>query len=134
MSELASHSHVKQGTERNFGVVFGAVFGLIGLYPLLAQEGVRLWALAIAAVFFVLAFFAPRALSIPNKLWFKFGMLLGAIIAPIVMVLIYAIAVVPVGLALRLFGKDLLRVKLDKKANTYWIERSQPVGPMRDQF
>lgn len=122
------------GSEKGFGIIFAIVFSVIGLYPLLAGEGVRLWSLVVALVFFVLAYLAPKTLSVPNKLWFKLGMALGAIVAPIVMALVYIIAVTPTGLIVRLCGKDLLRQKLDKNAKSYWIERDQPVGSMKDQF
>jgi len=73
-------------------------------------------------------------LELPNKLWFKFGMLLGSIIAPVVMALVYFITVVPTGLIMRLLGKDLLKQKLDKNAKSYWIKRSEPIGSMKNQF
>jgi hypothetical protein len=82
----------------------------------------------------VLTFIAPKALSAPNKLWFKLGMALGAFVAPVVMTFVYFTTVVPIGLLMRLMGKDLLRQKLDKNAKSYWIERSQSIGSMRDQF
>jgi len=122
------------GSEKGFGVVFAIVFVLIGLYPLVHGGRVRLWALVAAFILLALAFLAPKALSVPNKLWFKLGMVLGAIIAPIVMALVYFTTVAPIGLIIRLTGKDLLREKLDKSAKSYWIERDQPVGSMKDQF
>ena len=82
----------------------------------------------------MLALLAPRALSSPNKLWFKFGLLLGSIVAPIVMALIYFVTILPTGLIMRLLGKDLLKPKLDKNAKSYWIERTEPVGSMKNQF
>ena len=85
-------------------------------------------------IFLFLAFIAPNTLSLPNKLWFKFGMLLGSIIAPIVMALVYFLTVLPTGLIMRLFGKDLLNRKLDKNAKSYWIERTEQMGSMKNQF
>ncbi len=122
------------GSEKSFGIVFAIVFSLIGLYPLVHGADVRLWALIIALVLLVLAFLAPKILSVPNKLWFKLGMALGAIVAPVVMALVYFTTVVPIGLIIRLMGKDPLREKLDKDADSYWIKRDQPVGSMKDQF
>lgn len=134
MSEHKQHIEVKRGSEKSFGIVFSVVFLLIGLYPLMSGEGVRPWSLIAALFFFVLAFIAPKALSAPNKLWFKLGMALGAFVAPVVMTFVYFTTVVPIGLLMRLMGKDLLRQKLDKNAKSYWIERSQSIGSMRDQF
>ncbi|MES9906103.1 MAG: SxtJ family membrane protein [Sedimenticola sp.] len=134
MSEFKSHLEVPMGSERSFGIVFAVVFASIGLYPLVGGGGIRLWALVVALVLLALAYWAPRTLSVPNKLWFKLGLVLGAIIAPIALALIYFAAVTPTGLIARLIGKDLLGQKLDKKAKSYWVERNQPVGSMKDQF
>ena len=122
------------GTERGFGVVFGVVGLIIACWPLMSGGSVRLWALALAMVFFVLAFARPSVLAPLNRLWFRFGLLLGAIIAPIVMALIFFLTVTPTGLILRLFGKDPLNQKSDKAAKSYWIERKEPVGSMKNQF
>ena len=134
MSEIEGHVEIKRGSERGFGIVFAIVFALIGLYPLWNGDPVRLWALIIALAFLALALIAPRTLALPNRLWFRLGMALGAIVAPIVMFVVYAIAVVPVGLVMRLLGKDLLRQRLDQNAKSYWINRERPVGSMKDQF
>ena len=94
----------------------------------------RLWAVSIAFVFFLLSFLAQRILSFPNKLWFKLGLALGAVIAPVVMALVYFTTVVPIGLIMKLIGKDLLHQKLSSKVESYWVERSRPVGSMKNQF
>jgi hypothetical protein len=85
-------------------------------------------------VFLALAYLKPQILSIPNRLWFKLGLGLGAFVAPVIMVLIYFTTVVPIGLLMRLMGKDLLKQKLDRNVKSYWIERSEPIGSMKDQF
>lgn len=121
-------------SEKSFGVVFSIVFLIIALYPITNSEDIHLWAIFISAVFLLLAFIAPQVLALPNKLWFKFGMLLGSIIAPVVMALVYFITVLPTGLIMRLLGKDLLKQKLDKNAKSYWIKRSEPIGSMKNQF
>ena len=121
-------------SEKSFGVVFSIVFLIIALYPITNSEDIHLWAIIISAVFLLLAFVAPQVLELPNKLWFKFGILLGSIIAPVVMALVYFITVVPTGLIMRLLGKDLLKQKLDKNAKSYWIKRSEPIGSMKNQF
>jgi hypothetical protein len=104
------------------------VFALIGLVPLLLGHGLRIWALVVAAVFLAAAYLAPRLLAPLNRLWFKFGLLLHHIVNPIVMALIFFGAVLPTALMVRLFGKDLLRLKRDASAKSYWIERDPP-GP-----
>tara|TARA_B100000795_G_scaffold179558_1_gene135909 strand:- start:151 stop:555 length:405 start_codon:yes stop_codon:yes gene_type:complete len=134
MLESSKNIHTKKGSEKSFGVVFSIVFLIIALYPLFGSEGFRLWAIIISAIFLLLSFVAPKLLSLPNKLWFKFGLLLGSIIAPVVMALVYIATVIPTGLIMRLLGKDLLKQKLDKQAKSYWIERKDLVGSMKNQF
>ena len=134
MSEISSHVPTEQSSEKSFGVVFSIVFLIIALYPLITSEGLRIWALVVSIIFFLLAFLAPKILVLPNKLWFKFGLLIGSIVAPIVITLVYFVTVVPTGLIMRLLGKDLLKQKLDKNAKSYWIERKEPMGSMKNQF
>jgi hypothetical protein len=134
MSEFEHHLEVQIGSEKNFGVVFSAVFMIIGLFPLLSNGPIRWWAVIIAGVFLMLAFLFPTVLRVPNRLWHKFGLLLGAIVAPVAMAVVFYVTVVPIGLIFKMVGKDVLHKKLDKKAESYWIEREQPVGTMKNQF
>jgi len=134
MSEISSHVPTEQSSEKSFGVVFSIVFLIIALYPLITSEGLRIWALVVSIIFFLLAFLAPKILVLPNKLWFKFGLLIGSIVAPIVMAFVYFVTVLPTGLIMRLLGKDLLKQKLDKNTKSYWIERKDPMGSMKNQF
>ena len=134
MSENKSYIEIKGGSEKAFGILFAIVFLLVALYPIVGGEGVRLWPLVIALIFFMLAYVAPSILAVPNKLWFKLGIALGAVVAPVIMALVYFTTVVPTGLIIRLVGKDLLRQKLDKNSKSYWINRSHPISSMRDQF
>ena len=134
MIEISSHVSTEQSSEKSFGVVFSIVFLIIALYPLITPEGLRIWALVVSIIFFLLAFLAPKILVLPNKLWFKFGLLIGSIVAPIVMAFIYFVTVLPTGLIMRLLGKDLLKPKLDKNAKSYWVKRSEPMGSMKNQF
>lgn len=136
-SDLQQHSEIEVGSNRSFGLVFFVVFLLIGLYPLIGGNGVRLWSLIIAGVFLFFSFVFSEVLRPLNTLWFKFGMLLAKIVNPIVMFVIYVLTIVPFGLGARLFGKDLLRIKLDKDRDSYWEER-EPPGPepesLKNQF
>jgi hypothetical protein len=135
MFDHISHIEIKKSeSEKNFGILFAFVFLLIGLYPMMGGEAVLLWPLVIALIFLLLAYLAPKMLVIPNKLWFKLGLALGTVVAPVVMALVYFTTVVPTGLIIRLMGKDLLRQKLDKDAKSYWIKRSHPISSMKDQF
>ena len=134
MSEATSHILAEQSSPKSFGIVFSVVFLIVALYPLTNSEDIHLWAIIASAIFLFLAYVAPNTLSLPNKLWFKFGILLGSIIAPIVMGFVYFLTVLPTGLIMRLLGKDLLKQKLDKNAKSYWIERTEPIGSMKNQF
>ena len=132
--EIVRHVSSEQSSEKSFGVVFSMVFLIVALYPLINSESLRIWALIVSIIFFLLAFLAPKILVLPNKLWFKFGLLIGSIVAPIVMAFVYFVTVLPTGLIMRLLGKDLLKQKLDKNAKSYWVKRSEPMGSMKNQF
>ena len=133
MTEISRHVSTEQSSEKSFGVVFSIVFLIVALYSLINSEGLRIWALVVSIIFFLLAFLAPKILVLPNKLWFKFGLLIGSIVAPIVMAFVYFVTVLPTGLIMRLLGKDLLKQKLDKNAKSYWVKR-EPMGSMKNQF
>jgi hypothetical protein len=134
MSEVTNHTQTEKSSEKSFGIVFAIVFLIIALYPLTNSSPINIWSLSVSALFLLFAFLMPRVLILPNKIWFKFGMLLGSIIAPIVMALVYFITVLPTGFIMHLLGKDLLKQKLDKSAKSYWIERTEPIGSMKNQF
>mgnify|MGYP001390118306 FL=1 len=124
---------IKIGTNRSFGIVFFIVFLIISLYPLLHGEHIRVWSLIISIIFLVLGLFNSKLLNSLNMIWFKFGLLLGKMISPIVMGIIFFLVVTPIALFMRLLKKDLLNLKFNKK-NTYWIEKSGPKSKMKNQF
>ncbi len=124
---------VTAGSERSFGIVFACVFALIGVVPWLLGHGLRLWALIVAAIFLAAAYLAPALLAPLNKLWFRFGMLLHHVVNPVIMALIFYGAVLPTGLLVRAMRKDLLRLKRDPRAESYWIKR-EPPGPAPDSM
>tara|TARA_Y100000591_G_scaffold304376_1_gene300981 strand:- start:336 stop:722 length:387 start_codon:yes stop_codon:yes gene_type:complete len=125
---------IKIGSNRSFGIVFFIVFVLIAIYPLINQEEVRIWSLIISFLFLFLGLLNSKILTPLNKLWFKFGILLGKIISPIIMGVIFFLVVTPIGLFMRLLGKDVLSLKLNKKKNSYWIEKNGPKSKMKNQF
>jgi hypothetical protein len=127
-TESQSHAEIKVGSARSFALVFCAVFLVIGLLPLIRAGEIRFWALGVSAVFLFFAFFFTSVLQPLNVLWFKFGMLLSKIVNPIVMLLIYVLAFVPTGIFVRILGKDLLKLKRDPDAKSYWVNR-EPPGP-----
>lgn len=134
MLERSGHIHVGPGSERSFGLVFAAVFAIVALYPLLEGGSVRWLAVGGALVLATGALLRPGLFRVPNRLWFRFGALLGRFVSPVVMALVYIVAVLPTGLLMRLAGKDPLRLAGDREAPTYWIERDWPMQPMQHQF
>ena len=124
---------IKISSNRSFGIVFFIIFFLIALYPLLSDQEIRLWALIISAIFLILGLLKSKLLTPLNKLWFRFGIFLGKIITPIMMGIIFFIVVTPIGLIMRLIGKDLLNLKYNKE-KSYWIEKDGPKSKMKNQF
>lgn len=137
LHEDFDRSEVRSSSDRGFGLVFAAVFAIIGLWPVLDLAGVRWWALAIAAGFAATALLRPSLLAPLNRVWTAFGLLLHRIVNPLVMGVIFVTTIIPIGLVLRLRGHDPLRLRRDPAANTYWIVR-EPPGPtpetMKNQF
>lgn len=128
IENLKREHKVEGSSDRVFGLVFTAAFGLVGVWPILSGGGVRTWALVLATVFGVLALARPQTLSGLNRAWTRLGLLLGHVVSPVALGITYCIAVVPTGLLLRLMSKDPLRLGYDPEAETYWIGRDPP-GP-----
>lgn len=128
---------VKGSSNRTFGLVFFVVFTLITIWPVLFSHPLRWWTAPIALGFLVVSFVAPQILAPLNKAWTRLGLLMHRVVNPLIMGLLFYVAITPMGLLMRLFGKDLLRLKRDPQASSYWIERNPP-GPsaesMRRQF
>ena len=125
---------VKISSNRSFGFLFFVVFFVISLWPLKSQGDLRLWAFILSLVFLVLGVLNSKFLTPLNKLWFKFGILLGSIVSPIVMGAVFFIIVTPIGLIMRFLGKDLLRTNKNKTTTTYWINRDKQKQSMKKQF
>ena len=127
------HKDIKIGSNRSFGLVFFVVFLLISIYPFLKDGNIRIWSLIISFIFLVLGLLNSNLLRPLNKLWFNFGLLLGKIISPIIMGIIFFLVVTPIAVIMRLLKKDLLNLKF-KENNTYWIDKSGPKSKMKNQF
>ena len=124
----------KLPSNRNFGIVFFAVFLVISLYPLTKDGDITRWSFVISIIFLILGLTNSKILTPLNRLWFKFGILLGRIISPIIMALIFFAVVSPIGLIMRLLRKYLLNLKYNKKCKSYWIEKKGPKSKMKNQF
>ena len=124
---------IKLGSNRSFGIVFFIVFLIIAIYPLTHGGDIRIWSAIISFIFLVLGFLNSSILTPLNKVWFKFGILLGKIISPLIMGIIFFLVVTPIGLIMRILGKDVLNLKYNKN-QTYWIEKNGPKSKMKNQF
>jgi len=130
---MKDKSKIKISSNKSFGILFFIVFTLIAVWPTFNSGDVRKWSLLIGILFLILGLMNSRFLNPLNFAWVKFGEILGRIVAPIVMAFIYFFVITPIGLLMRLTGKDLLKLKFLKK-NSYWIRREKNVGSMRKQF
>ena len=131
--DLSRAAKVTGGSDRSFGLVFGGFFALIALVPLIRGGAVHWWAIALAAAFLAVAMVRPALLAPANRAWMRFALLLSKIVNPIMMGLVFFLAVTPVALIMRMRGKDPLRLRFDRGAQSYWIERTPP-GPAPDSM
>ena len=124
----------KIGSNRSFGIVFFIVFLLIGFYPFLNQEELKLWSIIISFIFLILGIMNSKILTPFNKIWIKLGIFLGKIISPIIMGLIFFLVVTPIGIFMRILGKDLLNLKFKGDKKSYWLEKTDQKSKMKNQF
>lgn len=135
--DLARSGGIEISSDRAFGIVFSVVFAIIGLFPLADSGAVRVWALAVAVAFLVVALARPTLLGPLNRLWLKVGALLHRIVSPLVLGLLFYGIVLPTGLLMRLVGKRSIPVGFDREPESYWIPRDPPGPPpegMKNQF
>ncbi|MBF0402265.1 MAG: hypothetical protein HQL90_16050 [Magnetococcales bacterium] len=116
----------KTASNRSFGLVFTVFFALIGLQPMLDGHGIRVWSLACAALFLLLALLQPERLTPLNNGWTRFGLLLHRITTPIVMAILFITILTPIGLLMRLLGKRPLALSYEPTAASYWVRRENP--------
>ena len=124
----------KKSSNKSFGILFFVVFLGVGLWPLTNDNNPNIYLIIISIIFFILGLLNSKLLSPLNSFWIKFGELLGKIIAPVVMAIIYFLILTPISLMVRLFGKDLLGLKFSKQLKTYWMKRKKELGSMDKQF
>jgi energy-coupling factor transporter transmembrane protein EcfT len=132
--DYSREEKIKLGSERRFGQVFAGLFALIAFVVWhRAHVGWPLW-LAAAVAMLAVAYLAPTWLERPNRLWLRFGLLLAKVIQPVVLGILFFVAITPIGMIMRLRHSDLLRLKFDRDAKSYWIVRDNPPNPMSKQF
>ena len=123
-----------QSSNRSFGLLFFIVFIAVGLWPVTKGEAANIYLILTSLFFLIFGLINSKILSPFNKAWIKFGEILGLIIAPIIMALVYFIILTPISLIVRMLGKDLLGLKFLKKQDTYWSKRKKKLGTMKKQF
>ena len=133
MQEPSEYFQQTRGTEKNFGLVFSAVFFLFTVYLFLQDNLIWVLTITFCLIFFIISFTNPKIFYLANIIWFKIGMSLGSIVAPLVMGLIFILVVIPTGFLLKLFGKNPLK-KSNKNELSYWVKRKYPMNSMKDQF
>ena len=124
----------KKKKNRSFGILFFIVFFIIGLYPVYVGNSVNIYFILLSIPFLVLGILNSKILTPLNIAWIKLGELLGMVISPIIMALIYFLILTPISLIVRIFGKDLLNIKFNSFSKTYWIKRKKNVTTMKKQF
>ena len=127
------NSKIEISSNKSFGVVFFIFFFVVSIYPLFKGGDLRTWSLIISIIFLILGLLNSKILTPLNKLWFKFGILLGTIVSPIVMGIVFFIVVTPISLIMKILGKDILNLKKNKN-RSYWIDKSEIKSMMKNQF
>jgi hypothetical protein len=127
------NSKIKISSNKNFGIVFFTVFFIIAIWPLLNGNDIRYWSLIISIVFLILGILNSKILTPLNKIWFKIGILLGNVISPIVMSIVFFLVVTPTSFIMKILGKDLLNLKKNTK-NSYWITKQNQNSRMKNQY
>ena len=123
---------VKSKDNITFGILFFIFFLIIGLYPLKSDEVIRVWSVVLSLVLLIITIIKPNLFTFLNKFWIKLGILLGKIISPIVMGLVFFFVVTPIGILVRVLKKDVMGLK--RGASSYWINREDKVQTMKKQF
>jgi len=133
----ATSGTVMRSSDRSFGLIIAIAFVVVGCWPLIDGEAVRVWALVLGACFLAVAVVRPKSLAGLNRWWMRLGILLGNIIGPVALAIVFYLAVVPTGLIMRWFGKDTMGLRFDSSAATYWVVRDPTARPdesMKNQF
>ena len=129
---MESSINIKSKNNITFGILFFVFFLIIGLYPLISNEPIRTWSIIVSLVFLTLTIIKPNLFTFLNKLWIKFGILLGKIISPIVMGLVFFFVVTPIGIFVKILKKDVMGLK--RGQSSYWITREDKIQSMKKQF
>jgi len=124
--------NIKNKDNITFGVLFFILFLIIGIYPLKSGGVIRVWSIVFSLVFLIITIIRPNLFTFLNRLWIQFGILLGKIISPVVMGLVFFFVVTPIGILVRILKKDVMGLK--RGTSSYWINREDKVQSMKKQF
>lgn len=127
-------NQLKIGTEKNFGIVFGTFFFLLTAYIFYFHNSFNIYTVILSLIFFIISFTKPALLKYPNIIWFYFGILLGKIVVPVFLFFTYFVIFTPMGFLVKLFKRNYIDKKIDKKLKSYWIKRDRKIGSFDDQF
>ena len=123
---------IKKKSNVTFGIFFFILFSIIGLYPLKSGGAIKIWSVILSSVFLIITIVRPNLLTFINRLWIQLGILLGKIISPIVMGLVFFIVLTPIGILVKILKKDVMGLK--RGGSTYWINREDKLQSMKKQF
>ena len=131
--DFSRDQELKTPSNRAFGLVFVAVFLIVALWPLAFGDAPRWWSLIVSALVAAVTIMAPVLLNVPNRLWLRLGLLLNRIVSPVVIGVMFYVVVTPMGVLMRLLGKDVLRLRREQREASYWVKR-EPPGPKPDSL
>jgi hypothetical protein len=121
-------------TNRNFGITFFIFFSLLTLYSFILKDNLNTILIIVSLIFLILGLLNSNLLTPLNKIWMRFGIVLGKIVTPIVLFFIYFGVVTPTGILVKLFKKDILNIKINKKNKSYWLNKDKNKSNMNNQF
>ena len=128
------NTEIKISSNKSFGIVFFIVFLIIGLYPIFNQAEIRIWSIIVSIIFLILGLLNSNLLTSLNKIWIKFGILLGNFISPIILGIIFFAVVLPTGILMKILKNNFLGIKFDKNLKSYWIKKDKQLSSMKNQF
>jgi energy-coupling factor transporter transmembrane protein EcfT len=114
-----------------FGLLFFFLFLIVGVYPLKTGGSVKIWSIILSIVFLLVTIAKPNLFTFLNKAWIQFGFIIGKIVSPIIMALIFFFVITPTGMVLRLLRKDSIN---EKNKLSYWKNRDYKIQNMKKQF
>ncbi len=129
---MENSRNIKRKNNITFGILFFVFFLIVGLYPLISNEPIRIWSIIVSLVFLIVTIIKPNLFTFLNKLWIEFGILIGKIISPIIMGLVFFFVVTPIGIFVKILKKDVMGLK--RGASSYWITREDKIQSMKKQF